>query len=195
MRWDSLFDDLEGQLEQELTAEGDELRAEEERLRIGRLALRDRICALLAARPLDPLRLRLVTGEQLSVRALTVGRDWLSGETGEGGRSGVIVPLTAVAALVLRPDVVALSLEPGQGVERALPARLGLPFVLRDLARRRVPVSIQLAAGSVEGTIDRVGRDTLDLAVHDLDLPRRSNAVRAVEVLALPAVLAVRLRG
>ncbi|WP_210506442.1 hypothetical protein [Naasia sp. SYSU D00057] len=194
MRWDSLFDDLEGQLEQELTAEGDELRAEEERLRLGRLSLRDRLCAVVAAAPSEPVRLRLVTGDPLAVTVRTIGRDWLSGEAADGRPDGVIVPLSAVAALVVPPRLVPATLDPPADAERALPARLGLAFVLRDLARRRVPVSLQLASGALDGTIDRVGRDFLDLAVHDLELPRRSAAVRAVDVVALSAVLAVRLR-
>src|SRR3954462_9177900 len=159
MRWDSLFDDLEGQLEQELTAEGDELRAEEERLRLGRLSLRDRICAAVAATPTEPIRLRLVTGESLAVTVRTIGRDWLSGEVADGRPDGMLVPLAAIAALLVAPRLVAATLEPPADAERALPARLGLPFVLRDLARRRVPVTLQLARGALEGTIDRVGRD------------------------------------
>ena len=194
MRWDSLFDDLEGQLEQELSAEGDELRAEEERLRLGRLSLRDRLCAAVAAAPAEPVRLRLVTGDPLVVTVRTIGRDWLSGEAGDRRPEGVVVPLASVAALVVPPRLVAATLDPPADAERALPARVGLPFVLRDLARRRVPVSLQLASGVLEGTIDRVGRDFLDLAVHDLDSPRRTAAVRAVDVVALAAVLAVRLR-
>ena len=43
MRWDNLFADLEGQLEHELGAEDLELRVEEERLRLGRLSLRERM--------------------------------------------------------------------------------------------------------------------------------------------------------
>ena len=46
MRWDNLFDDLEGQLEHELTSEEIDLQAEEERLRLGRMSLRDRILAI-----------------------------------------------------------------------------------------------------------------------------------------------------
>src|SRR4051794_28739257 len=168
MRWDSLFDDLEGQLEQELTAKGDELRAEEERLRLGRLSLRDRICAAVAATPAEPIRLRLVTGESLAVTVRTIGRDWLSGEVADGRPEGMLVPLAAIAALLVAPRLVGATLEPPADAERALPARLGLPFVLRDLARRRVPVTLQLASGALDGTIDRVGRDFLDLAVHDL---------------------------
>ena len=48
MRWQNLFDDLEGQLESELGAEEVDLLAEEERLRLGRLSLRDRIRAIHA---------------------------------------------------------------------------------------------------------------------------------------------------
>lgn len=40
MRWEHLFDDLETQLERELTAEELDLEVEEERLRLGRLSLR-----------------------------------------------------------------------------------------------------------------------------------------------------------
>lgn len=46
MRWDDLFDDLESQLEREMTAEELDLEAEEERLRLGRLSVRDRLVAL-----------------------------------------------------------------------------------------------------------------------------------------------------
>ena len=49
MRWDNLFDDLESQLEQELTAEEVDLQAEEERLRLARLGIRDRLRSLAHA--------------------------------------------------------------------------------------------------------------------------------------------------
>ena len=45
MRWDKLFDDLESQLEREITAEELDLDAEEERLRLGRLSVRERLVA------------------------------------------------------------------------------------------------------------------------------------------------------
>jgi hypothetical protein len=186
MRWESLFDDLEGQLEQELTAEGDDLKAEEERLRLGRLTLRDRIVASVGPGP--PLRLRLVSGQLLNVRASAVGRDWLSGQADVGG---VIVPLAAIAAVIMPAADIRRSLEPTAEPERGLTARLGFPFVLRDLARRRVAVTVQLGAGASTGTIDRVGRDHLDLAVHERDQPRRAVDVHVVEVIALHAVHAV----
>ena len=70
MRWDNLFDDLESQLEQGLTAEEVDLRAEEERLRLGRLGLRERIAAILQAQKYDPaygIRFTLRGGEGVSL--------------------------------------------------------------------------------------------------------------------------------
>ena len=50
-----------------------------------------------------------------------------------------------------------------------------------------------LASGEVHGTIDRVGRDHVDLAVHDRGEPRREGAVREVRIVPLAALLLVRL--
>ena len=101
-----------------------------------------------------------------------------------------MLPLHAVAALLPTAEQVTADREQAPG---GLTDRLGLPFVLRDLARRRRPVQLRLRSGGVTGTIDRVGRDHLDLAVHPLDEPRRSSAVRRIEVLALAEVLLVRV--
>jgi len=65
--------------------------------------------------------------------------------------------------------------------------------VLRDLARRRRTLQIVTPGGPIAGTIDRVGKDHLDLAVHPADGWRRSSAVARVEVLALAQVLLVRV--
>ena len=59
MRWDRLFDDIESQLERELSAEELDLAAEEERVRLARLGMRDRLVALRAADPERPRRLTL----------------------------------------------------------------------------------------------------------------------------------------
>ncbi|WP_241975494.1 MULTISPECIES: hypothetical protein [unclassified Cryobacterium] len=79
MRWDNLFDDLEGQLEHELNAEDLELRAEEERLRLGRLSLRHRLMGLGAGSGPRAgggvVRLVLTSGVTLAIRPTTFGRD------------------------------------------------------------------------------------------------------------------------
>lgn len=194
MRWDHLFDDLAGQLEHELTAEEADLQREEERLRLGRLGVRERIVALRRTRDraLSEVALVLVGGTRLRIRPVTVGRDWLAGDL--DGRDDVqgVVPFSAIDALILRDEQITPSLDAGDQAPD-LSSRLGLAFLLRDLCRRRVAVRIDTAAGSVTGTIDRVGRDHLDLAEHELDTPRRRAAVSGVRVIALDQVVLLRL--
>jgi hypothetical protein len=198
MRWDRLFDDLEGQLERELSAEELDLRAEEEWLRIGRLTVRDRLIAIREGGNTtdQSVALLLVTGEQLVVRPSTFGRDWFLAELAEESRrSQCVVPLAGVAALLLARSQIESSLAQTENPanERSLSARLTLPFVLRDLCRRRAAVSLHTAAGDAHGTIDRVGRDHLDLAVHEHDRPRRSRVVSQYRVVPLGQLLLVRL--
>lgn len=198
MRWDRLFDDLEGQLEHELGAEETDLGAEEERLRLGRLGLRDRVLAIadLGNPERAPLALEVGSGEPLAIRASAIGRDWVAGElVGElGARRSVVIPLAAVSAV--RPSgrqlLESLDAEPGPDAATSLSARLGLAFVLRDLCRRRVAVDLGTRAGALHGTIDRVGRDHLDLAEHDPQEPRRRAAVRGVRIVPFSALLRIR---
>jgi hypothetical protein len=200
LRWDDLFDDLEGQLEQELRAEERSLDAEEERLRIGRLALRDRIVAVQSAERRHSaysIRTRLVDGEVLQLRPATVGRDWFAADiVGDvpAAHPQCIVPFAAVASFLLTRAQVARSLAGGPTAEpeQSLPARLTLGFVLRDLCRRRAAVELRLHGSVVRGTIDRVGRDHLDLAVHEAGSPRRESAVTEYCVVPFAQLVLVR---
>jgi hypothetical protein len=197
MRWDNLFDDLESQLEQELGAEEGDLLAEEERLRLGRLTLRDRIIAM--ARPGDAppeqLRLALRDGSAVTVAIASIGRDWLVGELIGARRGSCLVPLTAVATLLPTSEQLARSVGAELAVEPAvsLSARLGLAFVLRDLCRRRAAVDLSPASGErLHGTIDRVGRDHLDLAEHEPGVPRRAASVGRIRILPFSELVLVR---
>lgn len=203
MRWDNLFDDLESQLEHELTAEEVDLHAEEERLRLARLGLRDRLLSLhradsTAAASTAAVRLVLSDGSRISVAPRNFGRDWLAGELRDGGSrtTECIVPLDAISALVLSRDDITGSLDSGSQPEssHSLSARLGLAFVLRDLCRRRQPIELKLADGAtLHGTLDRVGRDHCDLAVHDVGEARRESAVFEYRLVRLNQILLVRL--
>jgi hypothetical protein len=199
MRWENLFDDLETQLERELTAEELDLEVEEERLRLGRLSVRDRLVALHESQRGSEYRLTvtLADGERLVLRPAAFGRDWLSADvTAEGSRPRqCIVPLGALAGVALEPSLVPRSLQGPAAPDGhpSLSARLGLTFVLRDLCRRRRAVDLVLAAGELHGTIDRVGRDHVDLAVHDRGVARREPEVREVRIVPLAALLLVRL--
>lgn len=195
MRWDELFADLEGRLEHELDVEQQELAAEEERLRLGRLAVRDRIIAM--GRGEAPVTLVLVDGESLAVRIGTAGRDWIAGEVTVGAsRQAVIVPLAAIAGVLPEREQLERGLRAAP--EEALPdisARLGLTFVLRDLCRRRAGIELSTRVGSVTGTIDRVARDHLDVAEHEAGVPRRDSAVRRIRLVPFDAIVRVRTVG
>jgi hypothetical protein len=189
MRWDDLFDDLESQLASERDAEERDARADEERVRIGRLLLRERLEAYAtASRSTVALTLELPAGDRVIVRPMTFGRDWLSGETATAdarGR-GCIVPIASISAVSVPAGEVPRTLAPlpGTGGGPRVSDRIGLPFVLRDLCRRRVTIEIHTPGGVRTGTIDRAGRDHLDLAVHERDTARRQRNV--AQVLLIP---------
>lgn len=200
MRWDNLFDDLESQLEHELTAEDIDLRAEEERLRLGRMSIRDRLAALHGAESAGggySIRLVLGDGQIIAVHPVALGKDWISGDVLDesSSRQQCIIPLAAVGGVVLTPEQMALSLSvtAESAGPSELSARLGLTFVLRDLCRRRQGVDLELLTGSVHGTIDRVGRDHLDVAVHERGTPRRESEVRQHRIVPLAQLRYVRL--
>jgi hypothetical protein len=188
MRWDSLFDDLESQLERERTAEELDLEAEEERLRLGRLALRDRLLALGRAPGQRALRITLTGGVRLSVHPQSIGRDWLSAVLPDGRQC--VVPLAAIATVSLSRADVAASLS--AAAQDTISGRLGLPFVLRDLCRRRRQVEATTLDGVLVGTIDRVGRDHFDLAVHEPGTARRESDVRDVLMVPIERLVVIR---
>lgn len=188
MRWESLFDDLGSQLEQGLSIEEDALAREEERVRIARLGLRDRLVAMTGR----PITVTVRAGSALTLTVEHVGRDWVAGAgAGEPG-GGVIVPFGAIAsvALPLEWSRASLASAPERDI---LTARLGLAFVLRDLARRRLYAEIILPVGSSAGTLDRVGRDHVDIAEHERDEPRRDRVVRRARLIPFEAIECVRV--
>ncbi|HEY4224858.1 MAG TPA: hypothetical protein VGM70_03505 [Pseudolysinimonas sp.] len=197
MRWDNLFDDLESQLEQELGAEEVDLLAEEERLRLGRLTVRDRVTAMTSPGEgaVEQLRFALRGGELLTVAVGSVGRDWLAGELVGTRRGSCVLPLAAIASLLPTAEQLARSMtvDAAAEVPVSLSARLGLTFVLRDLCRRRAAVELSTASeGVLHGTIDRVGRDHLDLAEHAPGEARRAAAVSRIRILPLSELLLAR---
>jgi len=199
MRWDNLFDDLESQLEQELSAEEVDLQAEEERLRLGRLSVRDRILSVHESyekRAEYSIRTQLLSGAFVDVRPATVGRDWISGDIRDETprHRQCIIPISSIASLTLTKEQVRRSLrESRREAGAALSGKLGLPFVLRDLCRRRVTVELDTLVAPVSGTIDRVGRDHFDVAIHEPGVPRRDSEVSGYRVVPFSQLLIVRL--
>jgi len=195
MRWDSLFDDLEGQLAREKSLEETDLAAEEERLRLGRLDLRERLIAIHAAS--GGTRYRVVVtvrgGLRVTLHPTSFGRDWMLAELTEGSRSvSCILPLQAIQSVSLTPGQTRDSLVAATPTEAPrISDRLGLSFVLRDLCRRRRYVQVESVDSSVRGTIDRVGRDHIDVAVHEP--PRRSTFVEEIRLVAFDGIHLVKL--
>lgn len=197
VRWERFFEDLEDQLDSEWEAERAVLDTEAERVRLSRIRMRDRFVALAAGG--RSVSLDLTDGSALGGAVGAVGADWVAltstgGADGVGGgpSSTVIVPTAAIVAAALDSgDVVASARDASAG--SALRQRMTLGFVMRDLARKRVPVTVRCSsARTFSGTIDRAGADHLDLALHDVDASRRRDAVRGYRLIALSTVAFVR---
>jgi hypothetical protein len=192
VRWDRFFDDLEGQLASEWEAERAALDTEAERLRLSRVALRERL-TMLQGRDRDaaPPSFEVVDGTVLSAEVTGVGADWVALQALRA--AAVVLPFTAIAAIGMPHADVLRSARPAAD-RSALADRMTFGFVVRDLVRRRVPVTVHLARGrALAGTIDRAGADHLDLALHEPGSPRRSSEVTGYRIVPFAAVAWIRL--
>jgi hypothetical protein len=192
VRWDSFFDDLEGQLASEWEAERAALDTEAERLRLSRVALRERLATLIdRERDAAPPSFEVADGTVLAAAVTGVGADWVALE---GGRSGaLVVPFGSICAIGMPHADVLRSARPA-AARSALADRMTFGFVVRDLVRRRVAVSLHLTQGRVfAGTIDRAGADHLDIALHEPGAPRRAASVTGHRIVPFAGVAWIRL--
>ena len=182
MRWMALFADLEAQLE---AAERGELEAEvadRSRREAALVPAADRVAAAVGAH----VGVSVMGAGTVSGQLLDTGPDWLLLE--DTGRRELLVPWSAVLSVT---GLGARTREPGAGGE--VGARLDLRWALRGLARSRAGLSVVLRDGTVHaGTLDRVGADHVELAVHPAGEPRRVGAVRGVVLLPLGALAVLR---
>lgn len=178
MRWERLFDDLQGQF---AAADSADLAGEvSERTRIeqSRVHLADRLRAGLGL----PVTIGC-GGEQLEGTLLRVTPN------------AVLLELTTGEAVVLLAAVTSVS---GLGRAVAEPAgvvdsRSSVRQLLRAIAADRAPVQVRLTDGTdVTGTIDAVMADAVELAEHPLDEPRRAGAVRRHRLIPLWSLAVVR---
>lgn len=181
MRWQALFDDLEGQFGAAQAAELSAEVAERSRREAALLQLVDRLRAAVGAE----LAVHLPGGAVVRGRLVDCGCDWLLLE--EAGARDVLVALASVIGVT----GAGRTTSPGEG--GAVAKRLDLRWALRALARSRSGVTLGLTDGSlVAGTLDRVGADHLDLAEHSAGEARRAAAVRQVRLVPLSALALVR---
>jgi hypothetical protein len=180
MRWDALFADLEAAAEGAQRLEYEAEVAEQTRAEYAAVRLADR----LRAQAGRLLVCHLVDGQRLEGTVREVGPQWV---ILQGVQGQVLVPMPALAGVDGASRSVALP-------DGELDRRMSLGVVLRGLAVRRVPVRLVLhGRGQVAGTVDRVGADHLDLAVHAPDDPRRTAVVTAVRLVPFGAVMSVHL--
>jgi hypothetical protein len=177
VRWEALFRDLEAQFD---AAEDAGLAAEvsdRTRTEAARLRLVDRLRAAVDGE----VAVRTRGDERVRGRLAAVGSEWLVVE--EPGGRGAIVPLTAV--LTVR-GLTARTAHPGASV---VDARLGIGHAFRQVARDRADVRLTLVDGTVvAGTVDRVGRDFLEVTERSDDDRARARWVTAVAIAAVAVV-------
>jgi hypothetical protein len=187
MRWDALFDDMEAQL-----SAGDRLQLESEitersRTDVAGVELADRLRGSLGLRVV----VHLTPG---SVFEGTLGHVGAESLVLNDQQYQVLIPYAAVSRY---EGLGRLSLSEPSSVRR----KLGLASALRGLARDRATLSVYLTGGTSEaaglnGVIDRVGRDYLDLAVTRPGEPRRAANVSQVASVPFSSLRALRsIRG
>lgn len=180
MRWNDLFADLEAQLEFGQWRTVEQEAAELTRGMWAELTLMDRLRAALGQR----VRMVLHDGRAQVMELKAVGPEWVGGidETG--------------AMLIPREVVMSVDAELRRAIVPSRPLQAGprMRAVYRMLARRREPVQIIARHGQTvaEGTIDRVGKDHLDVALHARDEFRRTTTLRGSRILPFDAVQVVR---
>ncbi|MCI1017660.1 hypothetical protein HWD99_03380 [Microbacterium sp. C5A9] len=197
MHWDRLFENLEGQLAAEWESERAALDAESERLRISRLELRSRLrilCAAAAPATVD------LPGHRLRLRLQSLGADWVAATMTDGeassSRAVRIIPLHAILGVSTDHGLLLSSLDENEPLMPSLRERMTLGFLLRDFARRRVPVRIiGIDGADLHGTVDRAGADHLDLALHDPGTARLAGAVQSFRLIPFAAVASVQTAG
>jgi hypothetical protein len=182
MRWQQLFDDLQSQFDaQEAAAEQAES-ASRARVEVGAVRLADRLAGALGF----PVVLGVRGAGQVAGVLAGVGPDWVLLEGAQEREHLVaLAAVRTVAGLGRRTAAP----EPAGAVR----ARLDLRRALRGLARDRSAVQlVSDDGGALTGTLDRVGADYVELAVHPSDEPRRRESVQEVRAVVIGAVAVVR---
>ncbi|GAA1841882.1 hypothetical protein ACFQZV_12190 [Microbacterium koreense] len=191
MHWDRLFADLEDQFASQREAEHAALESEAERLRVSQLSLHERLMTLAARR--GEVTVTFTDGLTTTVAVDACGADWVGLRVRDGGAAYLISPVTAIAEIGM-PDYLARQATARPPRPSGVAARTTFGYVLRDLARRRIPVAVVTTSGRVlTGTLDRAGVDHVDLAEHDAGAARRATTVTRTSVVAFATIARVRV--
>lgn len=188
MRWEQLFGDLAARFDDLADADLMAEMADRQRVAAGTISMVERIAGALGR----PIRLRTVAGITVTGTLRRVGPDWLLLQEGPGREVVLALRATTIVEGLSAATGVAMT-----GVER----RLNLRHALRGLARDRSPIALVVSGGvgepaalytEVTGTIDRIGADFLEMALHAPWEPRRTASVRSIVLVPLEAIVLVR---
>ncbi|MCW2603733.1 MAG: uncharacterized protein JWN61_1868 [Pseudonocardiales bacterium] len=201
-RWERLAFDLEAQAASWEIAERAGEIAERQRIEDGRMRLADRLRwiegrgdgsgngdAARGAVALSAVVLTCAGGVRIRGAIVRVVSDALI-VAEDGGREALVslamvLSATGLSRLAVDPDTAGV-----------VESRIGLRHLIRSVVRDRSAVRVHLADGSVlDGTLDRVGADFVELAVHAAGEARRRDAVRHTALVALGALVAIRRDG
>lgn len=147
-------------------------------------AARGEAQVLARVRAQSRISLELVGGALVAGLVAAVGRDVVVLAADDGDWA---IPVWGIAAVI----------NPVEGLQPARSAseRLGLAGIARSWARQRSVVRVvRVGAAPLDGTIDAVGADHLELAEHDPGEPRHPEAVRRQVLIPFGAVGALRRR-
>ena len=183
-----MFSDLDARFDELADAEMMAELADRERAAAGAISVVERMGGAIGR----PLRVRTTAGMAITGALLEIGPDWLLIQEGPGRE--VLVALTAVTIV----EGLAAATGPTVG---GVKLRLNLRFALRGIARDRSPVAIVVCGGvgeptglytEITGTVDRVGGDFVEVALHAPWEPRRAGSVRSIVLVPLRAVVFIR---
>lgn len=164
MRWETLFADLESQLEAQRAEELREEIAESVRVERARQYLNDRLAGYRG----QVLTIRVGGSQEITGALGPVGEDYLCVED---PTSRWLVRRAALQAVVL----------PHQRAEVGRLARTKFPSVVRALVRDRQPLAVYGLQGNAlgEGTLEQAAADFLVLGIHPRDEFARTRTVQA----------------
>ena len=177
-----VFDELEAEFEAGLRREAEQETVAAVRAELGSTVLWEQLARRLGSEMVALAGTRVLRG-----RAVASYPEFLVLRAADGAEH--LIRYGPAVTVVLPADPPPLRPTPGPVVRR-----YELALALRELARRREPVKVELVDGtSADGTIEAVGSDYLEIAEHDRGEARRRAAVRARRFVGFAAIVAVTL--
>lgn len=189
MRWEQLFADLDARFDELADAELLAELADRQRVAVGAVLLTARLGGAVSR----PIRLRTTSAGAVTGTLRQVGPDWVLVQEAPGREA-----LVNLGAVTVVEGLTTATGRPPAGIA----LRLNLRHMLRGIARDRSPVVVSVPGSStteggargtdISGTIDRLGADFVEVAVHAPWEARRAASVRSVVAIPLASVVVVR---